>query len=72
MMWVRPSYRTYAYNLSKSLIITFLKITTIEIFFHHLDVGEQYYSPLADYVKIENNESRTHPGLLPRRIHNHH
>lgn len=43
MMWVRPSYRTYAYNLN---------------------VGEQYYSPLADYVKSENNERRTHPGPL--------
>lgn len=43
MMWVRPSYKAYAYNLN---------------------VGEQYYSPLADYVKSENNERRTHPGPL--------
>jgi len=42
MMWVRPSYRTYAYNL---------------------DVGEQYYSPLTNYVK-STEERGHHPGAL--------
>jgi len=43
MMWVRPSYRTYAYNLN---------------------VGEQYYSPLADYVKKEDIGRQNPPGPL--------
>jgi len=43
MMWVRPSYRIYTYNL---------------------DIGEQYYSPLASYVNNSNSERGRHPGAL--------
>ena len=64
LMWVRPSYRTYAYNLSMSwqhFSMSFDK-------FYYLDVGEQYYSPLADYVKRENIGRQNPPGLLCRKI----
>ena len=36
--------------------------------FYYLDVVEQYYSPLADYVKREEIGRQNPPGLLCREI----
>ena len=60
MMWVRPSYRTYTYNLGD--VIRYYRVILYEMLII-ADVGEQYYSPLTDYVK--STEERGHrPGAL--------